>query len=709
MREWFTAAELAEAALPGMPGTQRNVTAKASREGWTERAAADGTPLARKRRGRGGGWEYHVSLLPEAARAALALREGGQGADADGDRQEPGREEAWAAFERKPAGQREEAQRRLDALEAVERLVAQGSTRDRAIRTVAGQVGESRATLYRWRQRVKGVARADWLPHLAPAYTGRTATAPCDQAAWDQIVADYLRLEQPSFSACYERLERAAEQYGWQIPSRDALKRRIEAHFSAEAILLAREGREALKRRYPAQQRDRSVFHALQGVNADGHTFDVFVRWPDGTVARPVMAAWQDLYSGKILSWRIGQTENADLVRLSFGDMVAAYGIPEHAYLDNGRAFASKWLTGRMAFRHRFKVKAEEPAGILTQLGVETHWVTPYHGQAKPIERAFKDLCEYVAKHPKCAGAYTGNKPTAKPENYGSKAVPYADFLALVDEEIRRHNGRPNRRSHVCGGVKSFDQAFEDSYANVPVRRATLAQQRMWLLAAEGVKVRRDATVHLLGNYFFSDVTSRNIGRSVTVRFDPDDVTAGVHIYQQDGTYLGFAGCTSAAGFTDTAAAREHERARRAWHQAKKKELDAERRMTAAEASKALPDLPADQQGAPEPNVVKPAAFSTEQAKAPTASAPTPSPETEAERQAREQVARELEAPAEPTRIDTRQTRYRRARALEERLAAGEEIGAAERGWLERYRETPEYRAQRELEEEFGGALGHSA
>ncbi|HOK71525.1 MAG TPA: hypothetical protein PLM83_08745, partial [Bacillota bacterium] len=35
----------------------------------------------------------------------------------------------------------------------------------------------------------------------------------------------------------------------------------------------------------------------------------------------------------------------------------------------------------------------------------EVHWTTPYHGQSKPIERAWKTLCEEVSKHPKFAGA----------------------------------------------------------------------------------------------------------------------------------------------------------------------------------------------------------------------------------------------------------------------------------------------------------------
>ena len=58
------------------------------------------------------------------------------------------------------------------------------------------------------------------------------------------------------------------------------------------------------------------------------------------------MVAFQDLYSGKMVAWRVDRTENSNCVRLAFGDLVERHGIPEYCWLDNGRNFAAKWLTG---------------------------------------------------------------------------------------------------------------------------------------------------------------------------------------------------------------------------------------------------------------------------------------------------------------------------------------------------------------------------
>src|SRR5262249_15809448 len=157
------------------------------------------------------------------------------------------------------------------------------------------------------------------------------------------------RPEQPSFEACHRRLLDAAAKENWSpIPSAKTLKRRMEREIARGARTLARNGADAARRVFPHQTRDRSVFTALQPANADGHRFDVFVRWPDGTVARPVMVAIQDLYSGLIVGHRLAATESWTAVRHAFADVVESFGIPEQCWLDNGRAFASKWMAGGM-------------------------------------------------------------------------------------------------------------------------------------------------------------------------------------------------------------------------------------------------------------------------------------------------------------------------------------------------------------------------
>lgn len=509
----------------------------------------------------------------------------------------------WAWFERLPDAAKAKARARLAALEAVAALAGRGATRVAAIQMVARQQGVGAASLYRWAELVNGVARADWLPALAPRHAGGRAGAEMPEEAWSALKADYLRASRPAFTDCYRRLESIAAAEGWQIPSERTLLRRMLAIPEPQRVLL-RDGVEALRRMFPAQQRDRSGFHALEAVNADGHRWDVFVRWPDGTVARPEMVAFQDLYSGKILSWRVDQAPSWHGVRLAFGDLVERYGIPSLCWLDNGREFAAKRITGGQPNRYRFKLREEEPEGLLTALGVAVRWTSPYHGQAKPIERAFRDLAGAVAKHPAFEGAYTGPNPQAKPANYGSRAVPLETFLRVVGEGIAEHNARPGRRSATCAG-RSFDATFAASYAEAPIRRATAEQRRLWLLAADLVRVsRQDGTVRLYGNRYWSEALLAHRGAAVTVRFDPEALAEPVHVYAADGRYLGSAECLEAAGFSDVAAAQDQARRWKQFLRATRTAAELQDRMDLAQLARRLPAAEAAEP--PEARVVRP-------------------------------------------------------------------------------------------------------
>lgn len=594
-----------------MPNTARAVQLMADRGDWRHpdyEHPRNPRGRWRRREGRGGGYEYHYVCLPIRARAALALRE--KKAEAAPEREavkaELQRGERWAWYEGLSDRKKAQAKERLDLLLAVDALVRAGEDRDITMMVVASSARVSLRTLYNWRGLVANTPREDWLPALAPRQVGRTVEVDCPDAAWDALEALYLRLEQPNFSSCYRDLQKMAGEQGWTLPSEKTLLRRMNALPVTKRVLL-REGIEALKRLYPAQRRDRSMLHALEGVNADGHKWDVFVRWPDGTIGRPVTAAFQDLYSGKFLSWRTARSENTATVLLAFGDMAETYGLPDWCVLDNGRNFASKWLTGGTPNRYRFKVKEGDPEGVLTTLGVAIHWTQPYSGQSKPIERGFRDFAQEVAKDIRFAGAWTGNTIDAKPENYASKAIPIDLFEAVIAERIAEHNARPGRRSKVCGGKLSFDVAFAESYQQAPIRRVRDEHKRLWLLAAEGVTVRQqDGSLHFEGNRYWDDRLLELLGSKVIIRFDPDDLHDGLHVYRLDNSYVGHAPCIEDVGFRSREEGRAVNRARKTWLKAQKEA--SQTRFSLDELVAMMPAAP-EPEPAPEPTVIRPLAF----------------------------------------------------------------------------------------------------
>ena len=611
VERWFSPAELAALALPGMPATTRGIQARIDGEGWMKPELEGQT--WRNRRASGGGYEFTPYNLPFQARVALEIqvqREDDPAAAAEtSDHRE--RQDLWRKYDALPDRLKDRARKALRVLHAVECLVAAGTRKGVAMTMIAHTHNVGRTTIHNWYRDVRGLNRCDWLAGLAPHYgwSGGVVVTECPQEAWDILVADYLRLEAPRFAACYRRLEKVAEQRGWTLPTSKTLLNRMK-QFPAELLVLAREGEEKLKLMYPAQKRDHAVFDALEAVNSDGHKFDVFVKWPVGDeerIVRPVMVGFQDIFSGKILSWRIDISENKEAVRLAFGDMVERYGIPKHCFLDNGRNFASKWLTGGVPNRYRFKVREEEPMGILPQLGVQVHWAKPYSGRSKPIERAWRDLAQDLAKHPRFAGAYTGNTVLAKPENYGSTAVPLDVFIEVVAEGIAEHNARVGRRSDVCQGKYSFDQVFEASYVRAPITKATDEQRRLWLMPAEALTIsKRDGVIEIENNRFWAEFLNEHRGEKAVVRLDPENLQQDVHVYRLDGTYLGAASCIEKVGFMDKDAASRHERAQKARRRALKDLEKATKRLDQEELAQVFADLPKHEETPLEAKVVRP-------------------------------------------------------------------------------------------------------
>lgn len=576
--------------------TARSVRRRASREGWP--------CIETKMRG-GTTRRYLLHDLPEeaqsavaAARASIAMRAAETSAPTDPVRAQR-IAEAWADFEQAEGWRRNIAEVRLDALNRVAELTAQGRALELARGRVAdalsreGATGCTASALKRWGRDVKGFARVHWLALLLPEPRGHARRTTIHPDAWAAFKRDYLRLEAPSVSSSYRRLHRIAKANpAWTpLPNLRTFQRR-SAELPARVRTLARAGTEAIERMGPKIDRDRSGLAAMQAVNADGHKFDVAVKFPNGSIGRPVIVGWQDIASGKVLSYRIGTTETAELVRLSFCDMVKEYGIPQHAYLDNGRAFAAKQNTGGTPTRYRYKVREEDPQGVLTRLGVDVHWVTPYNGKAKPIERAWRDFAADIAKRPEFAGAYVGNGPGNKPENYGSHAVPYEEFVRVVADGVAEHNAREGRRSKVCEG-HSFDATFAALYANATVTRATQTQLAMLLLASEAVKVRKGTgDVHLAGNRYWSEAQCEHQGKFVELRFDPEALHAGVHVFALDGSPLGFAPCVAALGHGTSEAVRKAMAAQRSWLKKSKELLAAELARDALALPHALPPVP---------------------------------------------------------------------------------------------------------------------
>jgi putative transposase len=67
----------------------------------------------------------------------------------------------------------------------------------------------------------------------------------------------------------------------------------------------------------------------------------------------------------------------------------------------------------------------------------------------------------------------------------------------------------------------------------------------------------------LLGNRYWSAEVAQLAGQRVTVRFDPDDLTLPIHVYDSSGRFLATVPVLEQTGFLDAAAAQGRARQER--------------------------------------------------------------------------------------------------------------------------------------------------
>lgn len=695
-QDWWTATEIAAAGLVDMPADTRAVNRMIDRLDWRAHPQ-----YARRRAGKGGGWEYFWKLFPQRAQVALMRR--AEPVVADDPR--PDRDEAWAWYDGLPQSVKDKALHRLSVVQKVEELNVTLS-KFMAVQEIARIEGIAPRTIWNWFELIDGVDLADRLPYIAPrnrAAQRSIQTAEADPQFLDWLKADYLRLEAPSFNACYDRVVKLCKARGIRFMASRTARRWIERNIPRVTQVLAREGERGLAKCFPPQIRDRSTLTALEAVNADCHKIDVFVQWPGfEKPVRPQIAAFQDLYSNKFLSYRVDLDPNKVAVMQAWGELVETYGIPRHCLFDNGMEFANKWLTAGTPTRFRFKVREDDGLGVLPQMGVKVHWATPGHGQAKPVERGFRDWCDRVAKHPAFAGAYVGNNPLAKPENYMSRAIPLEDFLAILDQEVAEHNARPGRLTDNAKG-RSFDETFAESYATAPIRKATPEQHRLWLMGQEVRKLHGGhGSLTLHKNGYWADWMNEFAGEKVMARFNPENLHEGLYVYALSGEYLGYAECREKVGFFDLVGAQLHAKTERARKKAEKELLRATRPVSIGEYAAELSTLTQPKTPMTDAKVVEIAPVRHRQ---PLISREMPVPEFDEALEAR-RAALVLEFPgpgsSEP-RIETAKDRFQRALDVEARAQAGRRLGEAEAEWLRRYQTTPEYISRKRIWEAEDG------
>ncbi|EJX5188437.1 DNA-binding domain-containing protein, partial [Salmonella enterica] len=245
--------------------------------------------LFRKRQG-SKAVEYHFSALPAETRAELLLQRGKvetshgviEIARPQTESLDYERQALWQRWDSASDAQRQLAEKWHPVVMLADELINSGVTAKTAFQTAARQFQVSAASLRDKYYQVQKYAKSDWVAVLIDKRGGskhETKKVEFDEDAWQFLLADFLRPEQPAFRKCYTRLKIAAKSHGWNIPSYSTAYRRVQQNVDKAMAVACREGEHALMHLLPAQRRTVEHLNALQWINGDGYLHNVFVRW----------------------------------------------------------------------------------------------------------------------------------------------------------------------------------------------------------------------------------------------------------------------------------------------------------------------------------------------------------------------------------------------------------------------------------------------
>ena len=361
----------------------------------------------------------------------------------------------------------------------------------------------------------------------------------------------------------YEKLQLVANINKWdKIPSYQTVMRYINYLMEDEnmrnAYFLASKGTREYKNKVMVKgSRDTKGLQVMQIVMGDEHTFDCWVSYkqPNGKLIaiKPKLVAWIDMRSRVIIGDMVCKDANSDILKQSLLKMIYSEpgGVPEFLYIDNGKDYTAKTMTGR-ARNDRSGIEFDnETKGFYKSIGIkDDHRALPYEPWSKgQIERSFRTVCNQFTRWFKSyTGTLTGSKTSDKVDKNIKKMLERGELLTMEEFYEKWHEWLTNTYYHKQhGGLKKAGEKYltpydcfvnEDRYVKAAPPKSYCT---MLMMKSENVLVRNIGIVRS-GYEYRADELCDYIGRKVDIKYDPDDM-AVLYVFDKNGKRICEAYC----------------------------------------------------------------------------------------------------------------------------------------------------------------------
>jgi len=279
-------------------------------------------------------------------------------------------------------------------------------------------------------------------------------------------------------------------------------------------------------------ERDYSLINVGDVIVADGHVlnFEILNPWT-GKPKRMTLIVWLDMKSSYPLGWEIMPTENTQAISAALRRAIIALGkYPQVAYLDNGRAFKSKFFNN---------VEFDEAgfAGLYKRLGIRTIFAWPYHGQSKTVERFFGTFAELERWAPTYSGTSIENKPPRmmRGEKLHRRLYNKTAGVLTMEQAHRavaawfdQYAQRP-QRGHLAGRAPA-DLLLEERGPGVDKTELT------YLMMTRKTRAIRQNGINLQGTHYYNPAL---YGRKhmATIKYDLQDMSC-IYVFDEHDNFI---------------------------------------------------------------------------------------------------------------------------------------------------------------------------
>ena len=247
----------------------------------------------------------------------------------------------------------------------------------------------------------------------------------------------YHTQAQHSVRVCHELTVREARRHGWQWPAGyPATTRWLRETDHLPTTLLMREPDRWRRTQQDHAEFDESTLAAGERYIADHTQCDLWCVDDRGAQFRPWLTTLIDARSRVLVGWHFGPAPHQDAILASLRMALRDWAVPAEMYIDNGKDFRSKRITGftraecralRQALgrdwaeavredRDRVEIDGVDVRwlGITGELGIKLHIAAPYAAWVKGrMERWYGS---FEANFSKTFPTYCGNNPQSRPE-----------------------------------------------------------------------------------------------------------------------------------------------------------------------------------------------------------------------------------------------------------------------------------------------------